>query len=313
MKNFGFLVLLLPLSVAAQSPLLAPKGARATLTVEYQYTAIGNWVAPAKDSNHDWNVRRTVNITARMSANAPQPISAMRQDKESQKALTKDVEARVASAQAKAQPTMQDMMKIADRCGDDEACITRAVSEYGMNMSAWQQADLNSARESMTGLVGAGAMRYQMWTLESQRGTYALDEVYHKQVLEMTCTVKNPCKREEIRKGSGDLTVPPGTEAGAGFSMLEVDSSGKDMVVALPVPIMPVGYTKTLATNIPDDEKGGVTKGLAPNWLAPAAKQFIVKIAGGLNSAAGTQTFKLTGEEGEGGTVIAKWKFTRDP
>jgi hypothetical protein len=93
--------------------------------------------------------------------------------------------------------------------------------------------------------------------------------------------------------------------------MLEVDSSGRDMVVVLPVPIMPVGYTRTLVTNIPDDEKGGVTKGLAPNWLAPAAKQFIVKIPGDLNAAAGTQTFKSTGDEGESGTIVAKWKFTR--
>ena len=309
--KYAIALLLMPFAAAAQSPLMTPPGTKGTLTVEYQYTATGSYVAPAKDRNNDWNVRRTVNITAQMTASGPQPLSALRQDEES-KMKVKDMEARAVSAGKKAEPTMQDMMKIAERCGEDEACVTKAVSEYGMNMSAAQKGDLNSAKADMMGAMGSGAMRYQMWQLESQRGTYVLDEVYHKQVFELTCTVKSPCKREETRKGGGELTLPPGAKAGSGFSLLEVDTSRKDMVVVLPVPLMPLAYTRNLVTNLPDDdEKSGASKGLSPNYLAAAAKQFIVKIPGDLRSVSGTQTIKLTGNEGEGGTVVAKWQFTR--
>ena len=301
-------LLLAPCVALAQSPLLAKPGAQGTLTVEYLYSSRGNYVSPSKDQKRDWQVNRTVNITAQMQASPPQPIAAMHEADQQKQA--RELEKRAASIQKKAQPTMNDMMAIAERCGDNEDCITRAVTEYGMNMSSGQVNDLKSIQTDVADMVGPE--RYQMWQLISQKGTYSLAETYHRQVYEMTCTDKTPCKSEEIRKGGGPLPLPPGAKAGVGAAMFEVDSTRKDMVIMLPVPLMALDYTRTLTTNLPDDDrKSGVSKGLAPNYLSRASERFTVSIPAGTSSMSGTRTLKLNGDDGEGGTVTINWTFTR--
>jgi len=151
-----------------------------------------------------------------------------------------------------------------------------------------------------------------MWQLVSQKGTYSLDETYHKQVYEMTCTDKTPCKSEEVRKGGGPLPLPPGAKAGVGVAMLEVASTRKDMVVMLPVPLMALDYSRTLTTNLPDeDRKSGVSKGLTSNYLSKATDKFTVTIPADLRTVSGTRTLKLDGDDGEGGTLTIHWSFTR--
>jgi hypothetical protein len=301
-------LLLAPCVALAQSPLLARPGAQGTLTVQYQYSSRGSYVSPSKDQKHDWQVSRTVNITAQMQASPPQPIAAMHEA--DQRKQTQELQKRAASIQKKAEPTMNDMMAIAERCGDNEACITKAVSEYGMSMSSDQVNDLKSIQADVNDMMGDA--RYQMWQLVSQKGTYTLDETYHRQVYEMTCTDKAPCRSEEVRKGGGPLPLPPGAKAGVGVAMLEVDATRKDMVILLPVPLMPLDYTRTLTANLPDeDRKSGVSKGLAPNYLAKASERFTVSIPAGTNAMSGTRTLKLDGDDGEGGTLAIHWTFTR--
>jgi len=144
-------LLLAPCVVFAQSPLLVKPGAQGTLTVQYLYSAKGSYVSTSKDQKRDWQVSRTVNITAQMQANVPQSIAAMHEA--DQKKQARELEKRAASIQQKAQPTMNDMMAIAERCGDNEDCITQAVMAYGASMPSSQVDTLKSIQTDMADLA----------------------------------------------------------------------------------------------------------------------------------------------------------------
>ena len=135
--------------------------------------------------------------------------------------------------------------------------MEKAVTEYGNDMemtpdikSAGQ--DIATVQKTMSGT------RFQLWQSTSQTGTYSIDENISKQVFEMTCTETKVCKREETTKGSGAIPPPPGSKSIPAASMLEVDSTGRDMMFTLPMPLVPLPVNKTVTTTIMDDDaKGG--------------------------------------------------------
>lgn len=110
----------------------AAKGTKATLTVTYEYSAIGKNADKSEPS--EWRVSRTLTMVVPMSAEAEQALSSTRELDSSQRASLDKKQAQVASVHKKMEPTMNDMMKIADRCGEDEACIEKAIVEYGNRM-----------------------------------------------------------------------------------------------------------------------------------------------------------------------------------
>jgi len=273
MKQIILLSMLVAVSGAAHAELIVAKGAKATLQVEYVYSTTGSYSSPSKDQTRDWKVQRTVNLTAQMVADAPQPVGVMSQG---------------GAAQS---PMMADMQKIAAKCGNDQNCL---MNEMNTVASAMQQS----------------ASQYQLWRSVSQSGTYSIDELHHHQVFEMTCNKTDKlCRREETRKGSGPVPAPAGGQSTAGASMLEVNSAKKELVVSLPVPLAPLNYTQTVVTTVPG-EKGGVTQTVAKPWMLRASKPMTVTIPTDLKSVSGTQSFKLDGTYDEGGTVTVKWRFS---
>ena len=65
------------LCAAAHAELLAPKGAKAQLTVEYVFTSSGKYTTGKKERIDIWNVRRVVNMTAQYTADAPQAVAVL--------------------------------------------------------------------------------------------------------------------------------------------------------------------------------------------------------------------------------------------
>ncbi len=143
----------------------------------------------------------------------------------------------------------------------------------------------------------------------SQSGTYSIDETISKQVFEMTCTETKVCKRVVTNKGGGAIPAPPGTKPWRGASMVEVDSTGRDMMLTLPMPLAPLPITKAVTTTIIDDDaKGG--PGVAPLWTMPANKPITVAIPANIKSVSGTKTIAIPGSQAEAGTLTVNWKFT---
>ena len=313
------------LSVAslAHAELLAPKGAKAQLKVEYVFTSSGKYTTGAKERIDIWNVRRVVNVTAQYTADAPQAVAVLHTDDAKQKTEMAGMQARAMSAHKKLEPMQNDVMDMMAKCGitidgpsvsaaeekAQEACMEKAVTEYGNNVE--MTPDIKSAGQDIAAVQKTmSGTRFQLWQSTSQSGTYSIDENISKQVFEMTCTETKVCKREETTKGSGPIPPPPGSKAIA-VSMLEVDSNGRDMMFTLPMPLVPLPVNKTVTTTIMDDD-ATAGPGFARLAALPNNKPLTVAIPADLKSLSGTESFAIKGNQSEAGTLTVNWVFTRN-
>jgi len=293
-------------AATAQAQLLVPQGAKGTLKVEYLYTADGKKGTENAGNIEEWKVRRVINITANYVAEPPQVIGTLHKPDATQQAAMDKQRTDVQAFAKKMEPTVNDMMKIAERCGESEACIEKAIAEYGNTMDASQ---IKADKKTADALVRPGESRYQRWRMLAMNGTYAIDELTSLQVFEMTCTRTKVCKRTVTTKGSGAVPQPT-TGSVEGVSMIEVDSTGKDMAVMLPATLLPLKVDTVVQTSIMDDDtKSG------PGFAKPMVKNqetLVVAIPGDSVTSSGTRTFKGTGYGAESGTLTVTWSFTRN-
>jgi hypothetical protein len=288
---------------AAHADLLVNKGAKGTLSVQYEYSATG-----AKKDKYDpasWRVLRTIKLTVPMTADPPVPASSLRAMDPAYAAEMEKKKGHIQDLHKTMAPTMADMMKIADRCGEDEGCIERAIQDYGKTM------DKSTIEKGKSQAAAAGMMggpRFQLWQPSSQKGTYAVDETYHAQTSDPACAnkPKQRCTRDETRKGGGDIPAPAGSR-NAATALLEVDSVNKDVLIKLPVPLGALTYTRQVTSDFPD-EKSGTSQGTLPP-MAGQQKTITVALPGDLRGASGTESYQLEGEGAEGGTMKVTWQF----
>jgi hypothetical protein len=287
---------------AAQAELLVAKGTKATLKVEYGYSAIG-----AKKDKYDpreWKVDRSLTMTAQFEAQKPQALAQLRAMEAGQLADMKDKQATAISAHKKMTPMMGDMMKIVEKCGENEACIEKEIEGYGNSMQ--MTPELASAGKDIDKLSKVDGPRYQLWSLVSQRGTYAIDEFYSGQSADPLCENKpqKRCRREETRKGAGDLPTP--TKKVAGSAQFEIDAQKKDIVMMLPVAMAPLPCMREVKSDFPNEASGSsqCLSGVG------ATKPIMVTIPGDLKQLSGTEQVKMDGAEGEGGTLTVRWTLT---
>ena len=311
MKRTAVLALALAaFTVSAKAQVLAPKGAKGTLTVEYTYASNGK--SSDQNDSHQWNVKRTVKLSADMVAQAAQPLSSVNEMEPGQKADMKAKQEKARSAQEKMAPLQADIQKIMEKCGEDEACMQREIQKYGMANS--DSATMNSARSAKPDIEAAskqGPARYQLWTAASQMGTYSVEESRKDVVADPACGASLHCTTDETARGAGDVPAPPGARAGAsatpGFAMAEVDAEGKTLTLVLPVPLSPLSYTKTVKSNSPD-RKSGTFQAVVrcpPKDLKPVR----VALKGGGRNESGTEEIPIAGAGGDGGTLTVRWSF----
>ncbi len=289
-------------SGAAHADLLAAKGAKATLNVQYEYSAVGK--NASKDDPSEWRVQRTMNMVVQLSAEESQAISGLRAVDAGRDASIAKKQTQVAKVQKKMEPAMNDMMKIAERCGEDEACIEKAIVAYSSTMNT---ADIEATKGDVAAATKLDGPRYQIWVPSAEKGTYSIDESYRAKTSDPLCSGKpnHQCSREETRKGAGNVPLLAGSKD-AYTTRLEIDSERKEIYIMLPLPLVGVGYTQQVTSDFPD-EKSGTSKGEArfPGMLKPMT----AAITGDLRNASGKQTIKMSGAEGEGGTLTVKWQF----
>ena len=304
MKNLIVFLSGMAVCSAAQAELLASKGAKGTLSVQYEYSATGK--KADKYEPAEWRVLRTIDLVVPMRAEMPLPGPTLRPMDAEQTADLAKKQAHVKSLQTTLAPTMADMMKIAEKCDEDEACVEKAIQEYSKTMD---MATINSAKADATAASSMGAPRYQLWQPVSQKGTFLIDESYRSQTSDPLCLSKpkQRCSREETRKGGGEIPPPPGAKD-TSAAMLEVDSEKKDVLIKLPIPLSALTYTTQITSDFPD-EKSGSSPGILPAMFGQQ-KSITAVIPGDLRTASGTQSFKVDGAGGEGGTLIVKWQFT---
>ena len=295
-----FVAALTILATPARADLLAAKGAKGTLEVEFVFESSGK--KADRNDSREWKTKRSLKLSADMAAQAPQPYSTLHDMTAGEKADLKKKEAAVQSAQKTMAPTSAAIEKIMAKCGEDEACISREVQALGFSMEG--SPVIESAKKDAAVATKQGPATYQTWRPTLQKGTYAIEESSHALLADPACPNLH-CTRDETRKGGGEVPLPPGAkpEAAAGFSAVEVDSTGKTLTVVLPVPLSLLPYTETVSTNQPD-EKSGTSKQLLrfpPDDLKPVK----VALKGDGRDQSGTENIPVPN-----GTLTVRWKFT---
>jgi hypothetical protein len=297
---------------ASADPFVAPD-TKGTLEVEYTYDSSGK----TKDlyDAHDWQVNRVLKMNVQLAADATSPMPSLHQLSAKEQADLKANQARAmasgAQAQQKMAPMMGDIQAIMAKCGEDEACIEKAVTSYGMSMQ--MTPELESAQKDIKDVAEAakpGAPRYQMWHPTSQSGTYSMDEKVHLIDSDPICMevpgAGGRCTIDIVSRGAGDIPPPPTRDGAAGISAVEFDSVGKTVMIRLPVPIGLLNYSETMTSNHPEKKSGTITKSMR---FPPEAKPITASLKGSSQDQSGEQTIKLAGKAEEGGTLTVRWRF----
>jgi hypothetical protein len=198
-------VVCLSVTSLAHAELLAPKGAKAQLKVEYVFASSGKVITGSKERIDIWNVRRVVNVMAQYTADAPQAVAVLHADDAKQKTEMAGVQARVMSANKKLEPMQNDVMAMMAKCGitmdgpsvsaaeekAQEACMEKSVTEYGNNVQ--MTPDIKSAGQDIAAVQKTmSGTRFQLWQSTSLSGTYSIDESISKQ-----------CVRDDLHRNQG--------------------------------------------------------------------------------------------------------------
>ena len=208
---------------------------------------------------HEWHVKRVVKITAQLVADAASPMPVMIALDAKQQADLQANQARAmasaAPAQQKMAPMMGDIQAIMDKCGEDEACIEKAIASYGMSQG--MTPEMESAKHDIADAAEVskpGAPRYQTWSATAQKGTYSIDEKVHRLDSDPIC-MELPgarCTIDTTGQGTGDTPRRRLRKVRPASPRAEVDSVGKTMMLRLPVPIGVLTYRETTTSDHPE-------------------------------------------------------------
>lgn len=314
--------MVVPLARAADS--FAPVGARAVLNVEYLYESVGK--KQDKYDLHEWRVRRSATMVAELASRAPTPMPTLQALDAQQTAELNSKAARAQAAATKMAPMAASAEQIAARCGEDEACLMREAMKLGGAMSGSpQMAAAMSARADVEAISKQGALRYQVFQSTTHKGSYAIEESSHIVHADPICMglPRQRCTRDEVRKGSGDIPLPPEAKKNpklmAGAASFEVDLLKNTLTLGLPVPLMPLPYTAVITTDEPEGTHEvptprGPHQGLlffrtSTEDSPGPGKSLTLPLKGGWRAQAGEQVVMLPGVAGEAGRLTVRWRL----
>jgi hypothetical protein len=320
-----FLAAISPAAQAAE-PFATP-GTKATLSVDYTYESSGSKKSEGMYDPYQWRVKRNASLTAELAAQRATAMPTVQVIDPAQMASLQGKVDKAQSAATKMAPMMADVQKVIAMCGENEACISREIAKMGNAMQGTpQMASAMSAKADIAELSKQDAPRYQAWRPTAQRGTYLIDEQVNISVTDPICMSKprHRCKREEVRKGGGEIPVPEGANskrnkgAAAGISAVELDSAKNTFTVMLPIALSLLPYTETITTDEPEGTHDtptpkGAQKKLtsyrvsARNGAMP--EPITVALKGAWRSQTGEQLVKLKGNFGDEGTLTVRWRF----
>ena len=295
----------------------APVGAKATISVEYQFTAQGR-----KQDKHDlfeWNVKRSASVVAELVAGKPQPLSSTQAMEPEQLAKVQQQQAQAQKLAKQMAPMMADAQAVVAKCGDDERCIEREVMKMGAGMAGTQQlADKRKLGAETDAVMRPGADRYQHWRGRTQKSSYSVDEAWHVVHADPICMTlpKARCTHDMTRKGAGDVAP---SQSPAQF---EFDAQKGTLTLLLPVPMGAGACTETHKTDEPEGTHESPTpKGPQPCQMAlriaaeHKSTPSPLTVKGSWRSQSGEYTVAMGAGSwhqapGEPGKLVVRWRLT---
>lgn len=313
--KYAVSLLLASFALSAHAEMVYPKGARATITVEYSYQSAGDKPeSPSDPIAVTWRAKRAVTVTGTLEAQPAIGVPTLHKQEAQQTAEIAGMQKRAATVMVQTAPMMDAAMAAYEKCGDNEACLEL---EVGKMSEAVEKSDVKGARKNIDAITAATANmngpRYQRWATVSQAPSpYTFDEEKNVLSRDPGC-VRNPketCTTRETLKGAGTVA---GSNSES-LSMFEVDSKNGDIALVLPVPLGALSGTFTRTTNDPEQASEQKKTQIAfPSLGGEASGSFtdpIIVAIKDLRAAAGTLTFPTAGEFGEKGTLTVKWRIS---
>ena len=221
---------------ASAASFSAPNGL-ATLTVTYRISGGGEDLPKSHERHVTWSVADAYQVKATLVAGKPSGFGSLHKRDAAEEAR----EAGRARAATAAAGDMQDMMaqaqKIAEACGDDEACITRETMKMSQGIDP-NSAKLKSAKENIAKASTMPGERYQLFSSKEQAGTYTIDEKSRVALFDAACSLatESRCLVETTVAGSGAQVDAGGRTTFQTGAMAEYDAEAGSLVLMLAAP-----------------------------------------------------------------------------
>ena len=287
---------------ALASAQLLPPRSKGTLTLEYVYASSGQWADAQGNDRRDWRVSRRVSVSAQMVAENHSPVAALLTGTAAEKQGMAGREQRTQRGAQKVAPMMADIEAVMQKCGEDEACMEREAMRLASTMD---EGAIRSAGQDAAAAGRPMNNHYQLWRVATYDGRYTVDELYNAALADPDClsAPRSQCVSQTTRKGSGPI---PTTQTPLAV-MMEVDGPGKRLHISLPIAAGNMPVTRTVTGKPGDGKPGSFLDQMTFPWTR--IKPIVVSIPQGLANANGTQSVKIAGEFGDGGTLTINWRF----
>lgn len=288
----------------------APKS-KATLTAVYEITGAGAWQSPDRVLDREWHVHDRYTVTTHLQAHAASGFPALHgMDAGQQAAEGQRNDAANRAAQTLA-PMMDDAMKIAERCGEDEVCLMREAMKMteGVDMNS---AAMRGARADIASASQVPGGRYQLFEPLTVSGRFEIDELLNEADRDPICgnRLAATCHRQVTLKQSGDITLEGETQPKGG-SIVEADLEAGSLRFALPLPY-PVAVRETVVSDKPDTFSGARE---TYRFLTDQRLDLDISHAcgDGCRAARGSRSYDIVDQiSGEPAQLTVSWRFQRE-
>lgn len=280
--------------------------APAKLTVTYRISGGGEDLPKSHERHVTWSVSDAYEVDATLLAGKAAAMGGLHKPDANEQAR----EAGRAKAATAAAGDMQDMMaqaqKIAETCGEDEACITRETVKMSQTIDP-NSAKLKSAKENIAKASAMPGNRYQLFTSKEQTGTFTIDEKSRVALFDAACSLatESRCLVETTVAGSGAQVDAAGNRTFQTGAMAEYDAEAGSLVVILAAPgFATARKTETGAKSGTGEAHRAPLKGVRLDPITVACGE--CKTASGKLSK--TVEDELTGRPAK---LDIEWKFSR--
>lgn len=225
------------LAARADTPQATPVNGTATLTMTFELKG-GGVDLPASHERHvTWKVENRYSVTATMTAQKPTGFAGMHKPDAAEQKREADRQAAAQDAARTMQPMQEQAAKIAQMCGDDQACMQREVMKMARGIDP-NSPDMKSAKANIAKASVVPEARYQVFMPGKQSASYTLKEQARQAYFDAACSLATEarCAYDTTVEGKGDIVDGAGSKTLPTEATAEIDYQTGSLLLRLTVP-----------------------------------------------------------------------------
>ena len=302
---------LVALTAQADTPKATAEKGTATLVMTVELKGSGVDRPASHEKNVTWKVENRYTVTATMIAQKPSGFGAYHKPDAAEQKREADRAAAAGAAAGSMQGMQAQAAKIAEMCGEDEACVQREVMKMsrGIDMNS---PEMKSARSNAAKASVMPAARYQLFAPARQSATFSVKEIAHEAYYDAACSpaTEASCAVDTTVSGDGNTTDGAAARSFQTAASAEIDYERGSLMLNLVVP----GFAKAKKTVASRDPhaKTGTTDVVRAIKVADVAKLPVTVSCGACTTASGKFEKDVTDELlGRPAKLVVSWSFKR--